>query len=578
MRKHSKTILIIASLLFAAAVAFNAFCSSAYYSMENIIFQNTEGNQISASWLEGTNGKGVILVPDIEHDKTEFGPMVAELKDLGYSVFVFDMPGSGASEGSVPFHYNDTTYTAEQFYNALFVFSSTAQIPISDIHILAFGEGARAALYTAYCGFIEPRTMVLAGTAVNLDQRRDYDILNYTNDVQAAWLKDLSASGIFTDICLVASPADTVSSVESSEILKSRLDLITRTTETVEEKITYPGPVLDEYGQQVYNDNGEPEMYPPVTEYITHTEVETRPEVSLITTGKVLHPFLAQSREVIADMISYIAAKDGIFYTPSSYCGLRPLFVALIFLLLAVILKAADVLLEEKTKYDTASMRSVGHMPAGFLKKKLIVLAASLPLSTVLAAGVYFISKKVAYTAIIPAFMIASNGLLLAALYAFTDFGKGIHDDRPARNENYFKGAVAFAAMIGILTLISLSGFKNLCSWNVNWFVRAIMTVLFAVMFYIDSTEREHAAFTAAEKKKIRLINYSPAFILPILALLVGNINGAVITAGKIFPLITAVLFGEILERLDAPKSLSALCSGFILQMVAFAQLLIYVK
>lgn len=579
MRKHSRLILIVTVILFIAAVSFNAYCSSAYFTMNDIIFQNTDGDQISASFIQGTNGKGVILVPDLEHDKSGFGPMVAELRDLGYSIFVFDMPGTGFSEGSIPFHYNDTSYVAEQFYNALFVFSSTVQVPISEIHILAFGEGARAALYTAYCGFIEPRSLVLAGTAVNLDGSRDYDILNYTNDVQAAWLKDLSNCTSFSDIQLICSDADTVSSPEDNEILKKRIDLITRTTETVEEKVTYPGPVLDEYGQQVYDDHGEPMVYPPVTEYITHTSVEARPAAGITEVKGVLHPYLAQSRAVITAMVSYIAGKDGIYYEPSFFLGLRPYTTAVIFILLALILRAVGMILYDKTKYDTASMRTVGQMPRGFLRKKVIVLLASLPLSTVIAAVAYFISDRVAYTAIIPACMIGANGLLLAGLYAFTDFGKGIPEETgKKKKDSYFPAAAAFAAFAAVLAVISVSGFKNLFSWNDNWFVRILFTLMFAVMFYIDSSEREHAAFTDKEKKKIMLINYAPAFILPVLAFAVGNVNGAVITAGKIFPLIIVILFGNVLDRLDAPRSLSSLFRGFLLQMLAFAELLIYVK
>ena len=75
----------------------------------------------------------------------------------------FDFPSQGGSEGTIPFHSNENTYLAEQFYDAMVSYSQLENMNVSNIHIIAYGSGARAVLQTVSMGFIEPASITLIG-------------------------------------------------------------------------------------------------------------------------------------------------------------------------------------------------------------------------------------------------------------------------------------------------------------------------------------------------------------------------------------------------------------------------------
>ena len=194
MRKHTKLYLCISIIVFIICISLNAYFSIPYYKTESVHFQNVDGNQIGARYSESKNGYGVIIANDFTHDKSELVSIVNMLVQNGYGVFVFDFPSEGESEGYVNFHYKDSSFMAEQFYNAMVVYSQLASLPAEKIHIVGYGEGARAALETVGYNYFSPNTLTLIGCSLNLSEKTDFDIINYVNDRKLDWVSNLKRS------------------------------------------------------------------------------------------------------------------------------------------------------------------------------------------------------------------------------------------------------------------------------------------------------------------------------------------------------------------------------------------------
>ena len=571
MRRGRRLKLITAVILCAVCIAACAFLSAPHIGMKRIIFQNTRGDNISASYVKGTGSRAVMLVGELGWDASEMSMFSSRFIKMGYSVFVFEFPGTGFSGGTIPFHYNDTTFLAEQFYNALFVFSSTCQVPIRDIHIVAFGEGARAVLQTAALGYIEPASMTLVGCGIKLGSGRDFDVLNYTNDSRVPWIRDLGDSAITCPIMLISSALDEVSTPEDNELLCEKLEMITITTEVTNQVTVIPDPVKDAAGNVT--------QPPPEITTVTTVVEQKRDPVYTRTVKWAFHTFLARSPEVLSEATGFISSLDGKSAPAALPLSLGPFFRILILPLAAWIIHIAGSILSDREKYDTSSVRQVAQMPEGLMKRKTAISIFAIPFSAAMAVLVYFVSSHVAYSAMIPAAMFSANGILLFFLYLFTDLGRGMESSVQTKSETHFtKPTLCFAAVCALFVVLSILGIGNYLSINENWIARLLLTGIFAMVFYSDGLERRKAAFTGKEKRKILAVNYYSFLLYPVLAAAIGDCSTAVGCFGYIIILIITLLLGELLEHTKAPAALRALYMGFFFQMCAFARLAIYIK
>lgn len=571
MRKKRRIKLITAIVLCVVCIIACAFVSAPHMGMKRIIFQNTRGDNISASYVEGDLPGAVMLVGDLGWDVSEMSMFSSRFIKMGYSVFVFEFPGTGFSGGSIPFHYNDTTFLAEQFYNALFVFSSTCQVPIRNIHIVAFGEGARAVLQTAQLGYIEPASLTLIGTGIKLGEGRDFDVLNYTNDSRVAWIRDLKDSSIVCPVILISSELDEASTPQDNELLAAQLDMITITTEVTNQVTVLPEPIKDAAGNTV--------QPPPEVTTVTTLTQQSRDPVVTKTVKWALHPYLARSWEVLDEAVNFISSLDGTKASPSMPVALLPLFRILILPLAAWVMAAACGILSDREKYDTARVRQVAQMPEGLMKKKTAISVFAIPFSGAMAVIVYFISSRVAYNAMIPSALFSANGIILFVLYLFTDLGRGMDTGIEKKGETHLlKPTVCFASVCALFILLSALSIGNYLSVNENWVSRIMLTGAFAMVFYADGMERQKAAFTSREKRKILFVNYYSFLLYPLLAALIGDYSTAVGCFGYIIILVITLLLGELMDNTSAPAGLRALYMGFFFQMCAFARLVIFTK
>ena len=571
MRKKRRLKLITAIVLLSVCIASCAFLSAQHIGMRRIIYQNTGGDNISASYHNVTGAKAVMLVGDLGWDSSEMSVFSSAFIKMGYSVFVFEFPGTGFSGGTIPFHYNDTTFLAEQFYNALFVFSSTCSVPIRDIHIVAFGEGARAVLQTAQRGYIEPASMTLIGTGIKLGDGRDFDVLNYTNDSRMEWIKGLKDSSILCPVMLISSALDEVSTPGDNELLAEQLDMITITTEVENQVSVLPDPVKDASGNTV--------QPPPEIVTVTTVSEQKRDPVIEKTVKWALHPYLARSPEVLDEAAGFIASLDRKSVSAPFAVKLIPLLRIFILPLAAAVASLCSAMLRDREKYDTSRVRQVAQMPEGLMKRKSAISVFAIPVAAAMAVLVYFVSPKVAYNAMISSALFASNGLLCFFLYLFTDLGRGMEGGLGEKEETHLlKPTVCFASACAFLGVLTALGMGNYLSVNENWLARAALTAVFAMVFYADGRERSKAAFTSKEKRKILAVNYYSFLLFPLLTALIGDFSTAAGCFGYIIALVLTLLLGELLDHYKAPAPLRAVYMGFFFQMCAFARLVIFIK
>ncbi len=571
MKKKRRFKLITLIILCALCIASCAFLSAQHIGMKRIIYQNTRGDNISASYHSVQGAKAVMLVGDLGWDSGEMSVFSTSFIKMGYSVFVFEFPGTGFSAGTIPFHYNDGTFLAEQFYNALFVFSSTCSVPIRDIHIVAFGEGARAVLQTAREGYIEPASLTLIATGIKLGDGRDFDVLNYTNDSRMEWIRGLKDSSITCPVMLISSALDEASTTEDSELLAEQLDMITIKTEVTNQVTVMPDPVKDAQGNVV--------QPPPETVTVTTISEQKRDPVTVKTVKWALHPYMARSPEVLDEATSFIASLDRKDVPSFTAVKLIPLIRILVLPLAAAVMALYTLILRDREKYDTARVRQVAQMPEGLMKRKTAISVFAIPFAAAMAVLVYFISSRVAYNAMISSAMFASNGLLCFLLYLFTDLGRGMEGGLGEKEETHLlKPTVCFASACAFLGLLSLLGMGNYLSVNENWLARAALTAVFAMVFYADGMERRKAAFTSKEKRKILAVNYYSFLLYPLLTAAIGDFSTAAGCFGYIMALVMTLLLGELLEHFKAPAALRAVYMGFFFQMSAFARLVIFIK
>ncbi len=523
MQKHSKFCLCISLITFIICICANTYLSIPYYKTESVHFQNIDGNQISARYAASENGYGVIIANDLTHDKSELSSIVKLLIHNGYGVFIFDFPSEGESEGYINFHYKDSSFMAEQFYNAIVVYSQMTALPADKIHIIGYGEGARAALETVGYGYFLPNSMTLIGCTLNLSGKTDFDIINYVNDRKLEWVLNLKRS-VSCNVHIIHSNIDEISDNADNEAL-SNIMLKTTTSEI----------------------------------------------------KNVPHCFLMSSTRVSDNAVDFITSSDEGEYKRIPTLTLKIPIIIIMYISLIFSLYLINILMNIQTKYDTQQIKILPHMPKSFVKKKLYVHFFALPLGILVAAALYLFSAKMPYFEIV-FFIYIAYPVLMTLLYSFTDFCNEINLFRYEDKRSLFRPTVAFFALLITVSVISYSGTYSIFSFNSKIIWRLIFTLAFSLMFFVGNKERNNVAFTLKENLLVLSLNYALFLILPVLFTLTGFFNNACISFVRLILLVLVLLFGEILDKLNCPTYISSFYIGFLYQMIAFPNMMVFTK
>ena len=225
MQTKNRIFFIVSIVLFAVCIGINAYSSIDYYSMYSTQFTNIDNQFLSARYLESQNGKGIFIAGDLGHNKGELSMTVHEFARRGYGIWIFDFPSQGLSKGTIPFMYkeSESRYLAEQFYSSIVAYTQLADMRKESIHMIGFGEGARAMLEAAALNDVRTADMTLIGTDINLTEKVNFDFLSFTNDSDLEWVKSLSLHNPGMKIHLIASKFDRASKINDNKELMKKL-------------------------------------------------------------------------------------------------------------------------------------------------------------------------------------------------------------------------------------------------------------------------------------------------------------------------------------------------------------------
>ena len=527
MDKHIKLKTVIISALIIFLIAWCGMCSMPFISFKSLYFQNLDNVRLRARYSQGDNGKGVLVVGDMSHDISELKLLAGELKKSGYTVFLFDLPSQGGSLGSVQYRYKTSNYIAEQFYCALVVFAQESGLNISDIHIVSYGEGARAVLQTACFGYISPSSVTLVGPAVNLSDRTDFDIINFTLDSAIEWIGELDGETFACPVHMVYTSTDEISTVKDNELLSDKIDngLLTRTC---------------------------------------------------IKLG--FHSMLMTSAAVSMKVCGYLCSLDGIpFAEQKALYTYVPAQIACALLFVYLLYKYSDQL-RYSDRFTYERVPRIPEMPKKHLIKKLLYWIPAAMITVLVPCGLYYLPISMPYKSIIPIMVLSSYGLILSGVYFFGGAEAPREEFVMAQSGKTNKRAAALTLCLvtAFIALTSFTGSRNLFGFGSKWHWQTALTVIFAIGFYADRSDRKLTAFTMKENICSFAIGYASFVVLPLVLAALGLFSSAVSALGYIVILCGTVMLGNILDTFKTSPVFTAAVQGFIFQLAAFPNMTMF--
>lgn len=530
MQQSSKKTLIILAIIFTVLLLANTFFSISYYKLDAVKFQNLDRLQLSAKYSQSENGEGVLIVTDLTHDKSELTGLIYELTRAGYGVYVFDFPSQGSSGGSIPFHENTGTYLAEQFYCAAVSYSQLANIDVSKIHIVAYGQGARAVLQTVSLGFINPASLTLVGCEINLSESIQYDFMNYADESQISWVQNLNGYTGSCPIHIVYSSLDNISNAQDNALLAQKLS----------------------------NTDGISSSLTPNTVKLT--------EIKAVT-----HSGLIASTRVTQAIFTQIAAISGAAYTFSPLIVIRTFCRVGMYLLVVAI----SYVYYRMIRKDSGAPKEVAREKFNrFCKSKLIFWLPNIIMLCMLPLLLYLLPISYPYNDIFRFTVLASYGVLMFLIYKFTNFDPGFGQTlfRKEKAGNRHAGWMIGLAYTALFSVISLSGTFSLFAFKSKWLWILIFTLITGLFFYIDEKERTMFAATTKDTLKLIGINYFGCFVMPVLMLALGQFDAAYRLVIMLFFLVFIYIVEKILIAHKSPTGINAAVKAFLFQLIVFAQ------
>ena len=539
MKRKNWLILYILIFLFLVCLGFNTYFSIPYYKMNSVKFQNLDNIHLSAKYSPSTNGKGVMIVTDLSHDKSELTSMVYELSSLGYGIYIFDFPSQGGSEGTIPFHSNENTYLAEQFYDAMVSYSQLENMNVSHIHVIAYGSGARAVLQTVSMGFIKPASITLIGTDINLTNRLQYNVLNFTIDSEIDWVKNLTGFSSSFPIHLIASKLDNISTIEDNELLLAMLSS---------------------------NPN-----------YNPANALSSNVSIKLSTVSDTVHYMLMHNYTIQKMVLLTVAEQDNISYTSNTLLNLRNISVMLMFMLLIPIFYVSGQLISLQTTLNSKNKLKVPHH---FIREKLIFWLPSLIIIGLIPIAFYLLPINYPYNDIFKLSLFISYGITMMLLYKFSNFADGLGGVFFTANIKINnKAAIGVGVLtLALISMISFSGMIFLFSWRSKLIWLFLFTILCAIIFYIDEKERDFFADSVKKNLQFITMNYLGSIIAPIILIAIGMYNTAFVLLGMLFILIVTLSMEFVLKKLNSSVLINSIIKAFIFQLLVFAQSTMFLK
>ncbi len=527
--KKNKILIYLLSLIVICGCLFQYSTFDAYYQMENVNYFNLDSEEIDARYLKGTLDKGVMILNDLSYNSKDLYLMIEEFNRMGYHVYTIDFPSQGMSTGAIPFGYKSSQYLAEQYYTGVVSFSQVAHLSEEDIHIVSAGAAARSVLQTATKGFFDPQSLTFVSIDTNILKKIDFDIINFVEEENVAFINDLNISNPGEDIHIVASSGNDSSSIEENEAL---VEYLTRPSDD---------PV-----------------------FATDNNVDLTIVDTLSSRDEMSNP------EVIEAVVSHICNIDGVAYTKNNMINFSgPILWGLLGIIFIIIMLIYGSL-KDNEFYATRNRE----LTKSYFLHKILAYIPGIFISAVIAMIIYYFVGRfipVPYFSVIKIAIISGYGIVLYALYYRTNYGQDIGSDIFTKCEdrgNYSGGlTVLLIVSIGIILLTygGLNIVMPLVSIKSLWIV--IYSLLTWFIFYIDEKERNIFHMTPMERTIMCMINFGGIFINAIILLAFGFGNIAQDFMGLGVVIVFTLLIGKVLRAIQSPPILNALIKSIILNI-----------
>ncbi len=530
-----KIALIILIFLFIAGCFAQLYSTNTYYKMDKVEFYNLDEEEISAKYYKGSSDKGVFIANDLSENAKDTWFMVEEFAKLGYSIYVFDYPSQGHTNGSIEFGYKQNEYLAEQYYSAVVAFSQMAKLDEENIHIVACGASARTALQTATKKFFDPKDLTLISTQTNILGKIDLDVINFVKEENVTFMKELNASNPGENIHLITSNLNNKSSVGENEALKERLEQ-GATGSPSENKVTF-------------------------------------------TIAKNVLPINEISNsKIIKETVSYIAQRDGIEYTPSASLTIKNILTPI----LCIIAFAIIILLYNIIAKDYYKEKGSIPFNKEFVISKLIAIIPSLIMVFLLPVALYFLLSPIIaipYFTLVKLSLLSCYGMIIFYLYYRTNFACDIGSQIFYKDpKNNFKGGLLVTLGVFVmLYLLSVSGCNiifNIASMKTFWLI--LSTVLCYFIFYIEEREKEVMIATQVQRLIMSSFNFLIIPIVAVLMLIIGQFSLAVDFMGLVCILAFVLAVGKLLKAVNSPTRFNAFIQALILNALILAQTVLF--
>ncbi|MCL1802557.1 MAG: hypothetical protein FWG30_02775 [Eubacteriaceae bacterium] len=533
---------IFTAVLIVIFMAFNFSLAMPYYQMQNVIMVNqlssTQSLNAHAMHAKMKNGEAFFIAGDIGHDKAELSLLIRELTQLGYGVLIYDLPSEGFSDGVIPVGYkSDSEFLAHHFYNTYVAYTQLENISVNNIHIVGFGESARAILQTGSLGlFAEqqgnahaiPLDITLVGADFNLSGKADFDVLNYRKDNEIEWISRLGPNNPGIPINIIASNIDRSATVKDSELL------------------------LEKFLEGLAS-GAEPKSRLSIIKYVPHG--------SLMGSVKVL--------EAIIQMTVNEAYKaPGLLYLrdPISYATLA-LFALLCYLAGRLVYRQSYTGPLPERKRAT-----------GLFRVKVAMNLFGLILDILLLGAFYAAPVPFPYYDILPILTLAGFGFVMLFLYRFTTFANNLGSSVILRDANAspIAGIVTLGGAVALCTLMLASFPRNPFSLMGKPVWIGMLMLLFLPLLYIDEKERR----LFADDRKLCFMLFAANFLALLISPLATAAIGLTDASFTMLRLIACFLAAISTEFFCRPLGLSSfstsLTKAAVLIMLAFTDLTLF--
>lgn len=535
-----KLIAIILSIVFLVIVISEFIAVLPYYKMSKVEYLDLDGNEISARYYKGERKEGIVLVNDLSHDMSNVSIMASEFIKMGYSVFTFDFPSQGDTKGYIKYGYRKTTELAELYYCGIDNFAKMSGISGDNMHVIAKGTGARIALQVSSLGFFTPKDLILIETDTNLENRIQFDVINYNKDSDLLWLNSMNEK----------QPNDIDITLISNNLGESGR----RENDLLEKQLSSKNK--DSYY------------------FSTPSNNTTIKDINWVLPG-----YEFRNGRVISYVANYIASKDGINYSFNLMTYLNTLLsLAMLGIVLAVLHITGDYM-DEKYHLNKNPTR---YLTREIFISKLLALFPSLLLVFILPVVLYFTVGSIwpfPYLEVMKVSIISCCGIVLYVLYNKTAFAQDLGEVIfvSEHKKNIKGGIIVLFASVVIMYLLALGGLKFILT---NMSLKVLWVVLFGFLssfiYFIDEKEKEVMDLSRLQMLLITAMNFGSIAVVSVFLLFLGKIALAIR-----FFLITAIIvftleIGRILRAIETPTMFSAFIKSLILYAAILSQSILF--